>query len=146
MPEDDSLPPYTTLQEMAGVVLEELITHAVERRDGFGGLWHVINHAGALAELTAHGYGELAARGLAAHHQHMRLLKTVPNVADELGADTPAEHDPRTPAFWSSEKISRDRARLDHRIKTLYGFDVLVDLVEDRDKRHQANDKLRYLM
>lgn len=146
LPKDDAFPPHANLQAMAAVVLDELIQHAVERRDGFGGLWHVINHAAALAELAQYGYRELATNGLAAHHQHLRLWKTLPNVADELGAETPTEHDPRTPAFWKSDSIRRDRARLDHRIKTLYGFDALVDLVEDKDKRKQANEKLRYLM
>ena len=146
LPEDDTLPLYASSQEMADVVLDELIQHAAERRDGFGGLWHVINHAAGLVELAACGYRELAARGLAAHRQHMRLLETVPNVAGELGAETPTEHDPRTPAFWNADDIRRDRARLDHRIKTLYGFDTLIGLIEDKPKRCQAKAALRYLM
>jgi hypothetical protein len=146
LPMDDAFPPYANLQEMAGVVLDELVQHAAERRDGYGGMWHVINHAAALAELAVHGYRELATKGLAAHHQHLLLLKTVPNVADELGAETPTEYDPRTPSFWTSDNLRRDRARLAHRIKTLYGFDALMGLVEDEHKRSQANEKLRYLM
>lgn len=146
LPEEDAFPPYASLSVMAEVVLDELIRSAGERRDGFGGLWHVINHAAALAELAAYGYRELATQGLPAHHQHMRLFRTVPNVAEELGQETPAEHDPRTAAFWTSGPIRRDRARLDHRIKTLYGFDAIVELVEDETKRQQANEKLRYLM
>ena len=146
LPKDDAFPPYANLQGMAGVVIDELIQHADERRDGFGGLWHVINHAAALAELSAYGYRDLATKGLAAHHQHMRLFKAVPNVSEEFGGETPTEHDPRTPAFWTSDPGRRDRARLDHRIKTLYGFDALSGLVEDTHRRNQANDKLRYLM
>jgi hypothetical protein len=131
---------------MAEAVFDELIRSAGERRDGFGGLWHVINHAAALAELAAYGYRDLATRGLSAHHQHMRLFRTVPNVADELGGETAAAHDPRTSAFWTMTELRRDRAHLDHRIKTLYGFDALLELVDDRKTRTRANDKLRYLM
>lgn len=146
LPKDDAFKPYAGLSAMAEVVLDELVRSAGQRRDGFGGLWHVINHAAALAELAAHGYRELATKGLPAHHQHMRLFRTVPDVSDELGKETPTEHDPRTPEFWASKQIRRDRALLDHRIKTLYGFDALVDLVEGEAKRKRANEKLRYLM
>ncbi|OYW24819.1 MAG: hypothetical protein B7Z55_01075 [Planctomycetales bacterium 12-60-4] len=146
LPEDKTFPPYADLPTMARVVANELIQHAPERRDGFGGLWHVINHGAALAELARHGYGELATKGLPAHHQHVQLWKTVPNVAEELGPETPTPHDPRTSEFWDTDTIRRDRARLDHRIKTLYGFDALVELLEDQPIREQANNKLRYLM
>ncbi|MDA0710385.1 MAG: hypothetical protein O3B73_09290 [bacterium] len=146
LPNDRDFPPYATLQEMACVVIDELIQHANTRRDGFGGLWHIINHAAALAELSAYGYRELATMGLAAHHQHLRLFRAVPDMTDELGVDAPADHDPRTSAFWASTSIRRDRARLDHRIKTLYGFDTLIGLVKDEQKRDLANEKLRYLM
>ncbi len=146
LPKDDAFPPYADLQAMASAVLDELIQHALERRQGFGGLVHLINHAAALAELARYGYRELATRGLAAHHQHMLLWKTLPNVTDELGPLTPTEHDPRTAAFWQSGNIRRDSARLDHRIKTLYGFDALVELVEDKARRKQGNLKLRYFM
>ncbi len=146
VPMDDAFPPYRDLQAMANTVLEELIRHAAARREGFGGLWHVINHAAALAELAHHGYRDLALKGLAAHHQHVRLLRTVPDLTNELGAETPTEYDPRTPKFWNPETIRRERAHLTHRIKTLYGFDALVELVENDAKRQQGNDKLRYLM
>jgi hypothetical protein len=146
VPKDDVVPPYPDLQTMANAVLDTLIQHAAEHRQGFGGLWHVINHAAALAELADYGYRELAIRGLAAHHHHVLLWKTLPNVADELGPRIPSEHDPRTPAFWQSGNIRRDSARLVHRIKTLYGFDALMPLVDDETRREQGNRMLRYLM
>ena len=146
LPEDDTFPPYTDLQTMATTVLDTLIQHASERRQGFGGLWHVINHAAALSELAQYGYRELAITGLTAHHQHLQLWKTLPNVADELGAETPTKHDPRLPVYWQSDNLRRDRARLTHRIKTFYGFDNLVNLIEDKAKHEQGYDKLRYLM
>ena len=144
-PEDNTLPLYTDLSAMAEVVFEELILTAGELRVGFGGMWHVINHAAALAELAAYGYRELATKGLAAHHMHMTLFRTLPNVADERGNDTPTEYDPRTPEFWNAPQIRRDSARLTHRIKTLYGFYALVNLAADEDKLKKANEKLPYL-
>ena len=144
--DDDTFPVYTDLQTMATTVLDSLIQHVSERRQGYGGLWHVINHAAALSELARCGYTELATKGLIAHHQHMQLWRTLPDVAEELGAETPTKYDPRQPAYWKAEELRRDRARLTHRIKTLYGFDTLVKLVEDKSKTEQGYEKLRYLM
>ena len=146
LPDDDAFPPYPDLQTMANAVLDELVQHAAQRREGFGGSWHVINHAAGLAELAHYGYRELALKGLPAHHQHMMLLKTLPDVADEYGSEIPTEDAPLMPRFWTSDKIRRERAHLTHRIKTLYGFEALAKLITDNTKRHQANDKLRYLM
>lgn len=143
---DDASPAYADLRAMANAVLDTLIQHAAEHRQGFGGLWHVINHAAALAELAKYGYRELAVKGLAAHHQHVLLWRTLPNATNELGPRIPTEHDPRTPAFWQSGNIRRDGARLVHRIKTLYGFDALMPLVDDETRREQGNHMLRYLM
>ncbi|MEQ8786948.1 MAG: hypothetical protein RIC55_11640 [Pirellulaceae bacterium] len=145
LPKDDEFPPHADLQTMAKRVLDELVQHAAQRREGFGGLWHVINHAAALAELARYGYRDLAMKGLPAHHQHMQLFRTVPDIAEERGPETPTEYDPRSPKFWQPDKIRRERAHLTHRIKTIYGFDALAELVED-DKRDQGNHKLRYLM
>jgi len=146
VPKDDSFPPYVDLAGMANAVVDELVRHAPERREGFGGLWHIINHGAALAELARHGHAGLAVKGLPSHHHHVQLWRTLPNVADELGPETPAPHDPRTAAFWRSGSIRRERAHLTHRIKTLYGFDALMELVDDESKRRQGNDSLRYLM
>ena len=146
LPKDDAFPPYADLQTMADTVLDELIQRASHHRQGFGGLWHVINHAAALAELAQYGYRDLAIEGLPAHHLHLRLWKSLPDVTDELGAQRPTKHDPRTAAFWQSDDIRYDSARLTHRVKTLYGFDALAELVENNTKRKQANGNLRYLM
>ena len=146
LPDDDALPPFPDLATMANTVIDDLIQHAAKNRSGFGGLWHVINHAAGLAELARYGYPELAAMGLAAQRQHVRLWRTVPDAAGELGPETPTEHDPLTAAFWQSDQIRRERAHLTHRIKTMYGFDALVSLVEDEGKRSRGRDRLRYLM
>ncbi len=143
---DDGIPRFTDLQTMANTVVDDLIQHAAQRREGFGGPWHVINHAAALVELSHHGYRELAIKGLPAFHEHYRLFQTVPDISEEKGAETPTEDDPLTPNFWSPEKIRRERAHLTHRIKTLYGFDELAEMVESKTKRDQGTDKLRYLM
>lgn len=146
LPNDDGIAPFPDLPTMANTVVDDLIQHAAQRREGFGGPWHIINHGAALAELARYGYRELAIRGLPAFHEHYRLFHTVPDVSDEKGAETPTEYDPLTPNFWNPEKIRRERAHLTHRIKTIYGFDELAELVESKTKREQGTDKLRYLM
>jgi hypothetical protein len=123
-----------------------LIRHAARRREGFGGLWHLINHSAALAELARHGYRELAIKGLPAFREHFRLFKTLPDVSEEKGAETSTADAPLTPDFWIPERIRRERAHLTHRIKTIYGFDALSELVPDENRRIQAGDRLRYLM
>ena len=144
--DDPCFSPYSSPECMVDVVLDELVETAPERRQGFGGLWHIINHAAALIDLSEYGYPNLAQKGLEAHHRHVRLWRSLPNVVDELGAEDPAEHDPCTAVYWESGTLRRDRARLTHRIKTLYGFYRLVDLVDDPTKVQQAEDSLRYLM
>ncbi len=78
----------------------------------------------------------------------MRLWKTFPNVANEPGQQSPTKqkHDPRTSVFWQSGELGHDGARLTHRIKTLYGFDALMNVVENQPKREKGNISLRYLM
>lgn len=146
LPADDGIPPIPDLTTMANLVVDDLIQNAARRREGYGGPWHIINHAAALAELAQHGYRDLAIQGLPAFREHFRLFKTVPDISAEKGAETPTEDDPYAPAFWTPEKIRRERAHLTHRIKTMYGFGELARLVEDDAKRGQGNDKLRFLM
>lgn len=148
LPEDETFPPHTDLRAMANAVLDHLVRHASECRVGFGGLTHVINHAAALAELAQHGYRDLALQGLSAHHQHMRLWRTLPDVSGEPGQDSPTKqpHDPRTSAFWQSGELAQEGARLTHRVKTLYGFDALMNVVENQARRQEGNVHLRYLM
>ncbi|MFH1922857.1 MAG: hypothetical protein ABIP48_23585 [Planctomycetota bacterium] len=85
--------------------------------------------------------------GLAhAHHYHVCLWRSLPDVEEELGAVERAGHDPRTAEYWTTGTLKRDSARLTHRIKTLYGFFTLVRFVEDSAKRKQAEEKFLYLM
>lgn len=146
LPSDDGIAPLPDLRQMAEIVVDDLIQHAATKREGFGGPWHIINHAAALAELSRQGYRDLAIRGLPAFREHFRLYHTVPDISEEKGPETPTESDPLTPVFWTSGKIRRERAHLTHRIKTLYGFDELADLLEDPKKRELGYNKLRYLM
>lgn len=146
LPDNDGFPPITDLQTMVIVVVDDLIQHAAERRIGYGGPWHIINHAAALTELARYGYRELAIEALPAFREHFRLFRTVPDVSDEQGAETPTADAPLTPSFWSPEKIRRERAHLTHRIKTIYGFDALTKLITDNERRNEARVKLQYLM
>ena len=131
---------------MANIVIDELIDTASVRRQGFGGLWHIINHAAGIVELSSFGYTNLAHQALAAHRHHVRLWRSLPDVEAELGAVKKASHDPRKPEFWTTGTLKRDEARLTHRIKTLYGFFTLLRFVKDDAKRKQAQDSLLYLM
>jgi len=146
LPNDDNFPPYKDVHEMVNVVIGELIDTASVRRQGFGGLWHIINHAAGIIELSLFGYRDLADQSLPAHRHHVRLWRSLPDVEAELGAVKKAGHDPRKPEFWTTDTLKRDQARLTHRIKALYGFFKLLPLVQDQAKRKQAEDSVLYLM
>jgi hypothetical protein len=130
---------------MVNVTIAELIATASTRKQGFGGLWHVINHAAAITEIDRCGYKALAVRALPAHHQHIRLWRSLPDVSAELGAVTKSKHDPRLPVYWKG-MLKRDQARLTHRIKTLYGFFLLKRFIEDKAVLAKAEDAFLYLM
>ena len=146
LPKDDNFPPYQNEQQMANVVIDELIATASVHKQGFGGLWHIINHAAGIIELSLFGYQSLARQSLAAHRHHVRLWRSLPDVEAELGALKKADHDPRQPEFWMTGTLKRDQARLTHRIKTLYGFSAVLRFVQDEGKRERAEDSLLYLM
>ena len=92
------------------------------------------------------GYRDLARQGLAAHHHHVRLFRSLPDVEDELWPLKRATHDPRTVDYWSVDEASQWSARLTHRIKTLYGFFNLPRFIEQPEKRKEAEAKFLYLM
>jgi hypothetical protein len=142
----DDVPPYDDQQVMVGVTIDELIRSAGIRRQGFGGLFHVINHATALTELARFGYQDLARRGLAAHHHHVRLWRSLPDVADELGALKRADQSPLTPEYWQQDQPSQWSAHLTHRIKTIFGFYSLLRFVQDESQRKAAEQQFLYLM
>lgn len=142
---DGSFPKYESIQQMVDVTIAELIATAAIRKQGFGGLWHIINHAAAIAELDRLGYKGVAAMALPAHHYHIRLWRSLPDVENELGAVVKADHDPRKPIYWDG-MLKRDEARLTHRIKTLYGFYTIKRFIEDAATRNDAEDAFLYLM
>ena len=142
---DETFRKYASIQEMVEVTIEELIATAGVKKQGFGGLWHIINHAAAITELDRFGYQQLAKQALPAHHQHMRLWRSLPDVESELGRVLKAEHHPRDPAYWKG-MLKRDEARLTHRIKTLYGFNTLKRCLENESQRMRAEDSFLYLM
>lgn len=147
LPESDpGFPPYRSEQEMAQVVIDDLIGSGSVRRRGFGSLFHVINHATALTELKRFGYEDLARKGWAAHHYHVRLWRSLPDVAGELGALEKADRDPRTPEYWSRMNSSQWSGWLTHRVKTLYGFHSLLRFIDQSAKRKQAEENFLYLM
>ena len=146
LPDEPDVRPYESIPEMAEMVIGELVQSAAVRKQGFGGLFHLINHATALTELSLYGFEELAQSGLAAHHQHLRLWRSLPDVESELGKLEWAEHDPRTPAYWDGEPSAQWSAHLTHRIKTLYGFHTLLRYVDDEETRATAQQQFLFLM
>lgn len=139
-------PVYKSLGDMAHVIIDELIATASERRRGFGGLFHLINHAAALTELDRYGYENLAKRGMAAHRQHLRLHRALPILTEELGELETTSDDPLKPGYWKRTESKQWGAWLTHRIKTLYGFHTLLRFIEDKKKRAKAIQQLGYLL
>ena len=83
---------------------------------------------------------------LRSHRQHLRLWKSLPNVADEMGPVKVSQHTPHKAAYWTSGNVPYDRALLSHRVKTMFGFEELSKAIDEDLKEEQAYDKLRYLM
>lgn len=142
---DNDFPAYESIELMVQVTIRELIDTGAIRKQGFGGLWHIINHAAGIAELDRFGYTAVARQALPAHHHYIRLWRSLPDVSDELGAVVKADHDPREPAYWAG-MLKRDEARLTHRIKTLYGFYTLRRFIEDAALRREAEEAFLNLM
>lgn len=145
LPPDTMLPAYVSIHDMVETTLEEFISTAAVRKQGFGGLWHLINHAAAITELNRYGYKELALRALPAHRYHLQLWRSLPDVESELGPVLKATQDPRVAAYWKG-MLKRDEARLTHRIKTLYGYYVLKRFIEREDLKNRADQAFLYLM
>ncbi|PQO44267.1 hypothetical protein [Blastopirellula marina] len=142
---DAAFAPYASIQDMVNVTIDELIATAAVKKQGFGGLFHIINHAAAITEIDRFGYKPLARQALPAHHRHIELWRTLPDVADELGAVEKATEDPQHAEYWQG-MLKRDQARLTHRIKTLYGYGTIRRWIESDEKRKQADDAFLYLM
>lgn len=147
LPDDDGAPPYDDVQGMIVAVFDELIAlHPGLHRIGYGGLVHVINHAAAIADLADYGYAAMLPRAIQSHRYHLRLWRSLPNVADEKGHMRVSQHTPHTAAYWTSTSVPYDRALLTHRVKTMFGFDELAAAVQERETAQAAYDKLRYMM
>lgn len=144
--DEATTPAYQSLSDMADVMIGELIASASEHRQGFGGLFHLINHAAALTELDRYGYEDLARKGMAAHRQHLRHYRTLPILDDELGKLETTSDDPFKPNYWKRTQSEQWGAWLTHRIKTLYGFHTLLRFVEDKAKRALAIERFGYLL
>lgn len=143
---DKKFPPYANEKVMSEVVVGDVIDRVTEHRRGFGGLFHIINHAAGLTELSQYGYDKLARQGLPAHRQHVRLWHSLPDLKEELGTIERSEHDPRTAKYWGTGMLKRDSARLTHRIKTIYGFFTLLRFIDDPARRKKAEERFLYMM
>jgi hypothetical protein len=137
---------YDSMKTLAEAVVAEVIQEAAVHRQGFGGLFHLINHAAALTELDRMGFPDLARQGLPAHRQHLRLLRALPNLETELGKLETTNADPLTTRYWEKTKSAQWEAWLTHRIKTLSGFLLLLRYINDEPTREKALIQFRYLM
>jgi len=147
LPEEDGTPPYSDMEGMANTVFDEIIHQDPNiHRQGYGSLVHVNNHAAAITDLAQYGYGELVPRAIESHRRHLRLWRNLPNLVDELGPVQVSKFAPHTAAYWKSGEVPYDRALLTHRVKTMYGFDELAEVIEDEPREKRAYDKLRFMM
>jgi hypothetical protein len=140
------LPFYSTVTELADVMLDQLIETGGQHRRGFGGLFHLLNHAAALAQLHQFGFKKLAIRGIPAHRHHLLLHRALPDLTVELGPLEAAPEDPLKSDYWKRRDSRQWSGWLTHRIKTLYGFHTLLGYVENKTKRERALKSFRYLM
>lgn len=142
---ENNFPMYKSVEQMAEVMVQELINTASIKKQGYGGLWHLINHAAAITEIERLGFPQVAKQALPAHHFHIRLWRSLPDVESELGATKKSEHDPRESIYWQG-MIRRDSAQLTHRVKTIYGFDQIKRFVFDEGVKKKAEQAFLYLM
>ena len=137
--------PYRSIQEMIDLTMIELIEGSAVKKQGFGGYWHLINHAAGIVELDRLGYPMLAKSSLPAHRQHLQLIRAIPDLSEELGVVNASKHDPLVDEYWS-EELTRGGASLTHRIKTIYGYHILRRHVEESEFKIQADSAFRNLM
>ncbi len=137
---------YDSMEAMAEATLDYLIDHAHEHRQGFGGPFHLIDHAAGLLDLSQCGVHDLAEEGLPAHRHHLELLKQLPVLDEELGALKKSHATPFDPAYWAKRKSVQWSADLTHRIKVLYGYEIVKSAVDDVEKCRAADLAFPYLM
>ena len=145
IPKAKRTPLYENIKDMAQRTIGELIETAAIAKQGFGGLFHLINHAAAVVELNRYASPKIAEQSLVPHHRHLELYRSLPDLEAELGAVTKAGSDPRTAEYWQG-MLKRDSARLTHRIKTIYGYHTLRAFIDDAASLRKADDAFLYLM
>lgn len=144
LPDED--PPYQNMEGMVDSVLDQIIGIDPKfRRQGYGGLVHICNHAAAITDLAQCGYPQLASPAIQAHAHHLRLWLHLPNLFAELGPHKTSRHSAHSSEYWSG-KVRYDSALLTHRVKTTFGFDELASAIDDDTKVKKAYAKLRFLI
>lgn len=137
---------YDSMDAMAEATLDYLIEHAHEHRQGFGGPFHLIDHAAGLIDLSLCGITDLAEEGLSAHRHHLELLEQLPALDDELGVLKKSEKTPFVPSYWAKRKSVQWSADLTHRIKVIYGYEIVKAAVDNDEKGRVADRAFQYLM
>lgn len=108
---DDAFRPYASIPEMVAVTIDERIATAAIKKQGFGGLWHVINHAAAITEMDRYGFKELAKQALPAQPGRLRNSWRIPLPAAKF------------PKHTAASKLTKN-GQLDCWPLKLKGFDI----------------------
>jgi len=138
-------PPYTSPVDMIEAVCRYVVADNFTKK-GVGGPIHVINHAVALLDLQALGYSALASKGMAAHHQHIKLWLNLPKFPQsENNYLVQAKHDPRTYDYWREEITMKDGGGDEHRLKILYGAHRFAESITDKGKRRSFLESAAHL-
>jgi hypothetical protein len=137
---------YKTEGEMVEKVIDELIENGSLRRRGFGGLFHLINHTAALISLSQLGFNDLAQAGIPAHRHHLELIQRLPDLSVELGTLVRSTQKPDVPKYWTLKNSTQWSGWLTHRIKTIYGFQTLLEWIDETSKKRKAEEQFLYLM
>ena len=67
-------------------VMELFAREVIQRRQGFGGWFHLINHTAALQSLHHMGWESQCQLGLKTLQQHLEYYLALPDLTDELGS------------------------------------------------------------
>ena len=129
-------------------VMELFAREVIQRRQGFGGWFHLINHTAALQSLHHMGWESQCQLGLKTLQQHLEYYLALPDLTDELGSLQRASVDPRQSAYWqgSYRQSSQWSGWLTHRIKTMHGFYQLRESLNEDGLRQACDHAFLYLM
>ena len=78
--------PFISMDQAIQEVMELFAREVIQRRQGFGGWFHLINHTAALQSLHHMGWESQCQLGLKTLQQHLEYYLALPDLTDELGS------------------------------------------------------------